>query len=98
VFVLGLLATIVSYAAVLLFQGPFLVGALLADPASARAFWLHVGAAVAGTLGSTITAPVLIIGLALLYYDIRIRGEAFDLDLMIAALDRKEQPPVPVHG
>jgi hypothetical protein len=46
VFVLGFLSTLVSYASILLFQGPFIVGVLLAGPQTARGFWLNIGAAV----------------------------------------------------
>ena len=34
-------------------------------------------------LGGALAAPLLMIGLVLLYYDIRIRKEAFDLQLLM---------------
>jgi hypothetical protein len=88
VFLLVLCATLITYAAVVLFQGPFLAGALLAGLESQTGFWLNIAGAVTGTIGTTLTTPFLIIGLALIYYDARIREEGLDLELSLAALDR----------
>lgn len=89
VFLLVLCAMMVTYAAMLIFQGPFTVGALFAGPESALGFWLNIVGAVTGTIGSTFTTPFLVIGLALLYYDARIREEGFDLQLTLEALDAR---------
>jgi hypothetical protein len=89
VFLLVVCATMITYAGMALFQGPFAVGAMMAGPESARAFWLNVIGAITGTIGATFTAPFLIIGLALIYYDARIRQEGLDLELTLAALDRR---------
>jgi hypothetical protein len=88
VLLLVICATIVTYAALMLFQGPFMFGAFLAGPESVRGFWLNVVGAMLGTVGTTLTTPFLIIGLALIYYDARIREEGLDLELTLAALDR----------
>ena len=88
VFLLGLCATLITYAAVILFQGPFLAAAMMAGLESTAGFWLNIAGAVTGTIGTTLTTPFLIIGLALIYYDARIREEGFDLELTLAALDR----------
>ena len=89
VFLLVLCAVMVTYAAMLIFQGPFTVGAIVAGPESALGFWLNIVGAVTGTIGTTFTTPFLIIGLALLYYDARIREEGFDLELTLQALDAR---------
>lgn len=89
VFLLVLCAMMVTYAAMLIFQGPFTVGSLVAGPESALGFWLDIAGAVTGTVGTTFTTPFLIIGLALLYYDARIREEGFDLELTLQALDAR---------
>ena len=89
VFLLVLCAMMVTYAAMLIFQGPFMLGAIMAGPESALAFWLNIAGAVTGTVGTTFTTPFLIIGLALLYYDARIREEGFDLELTLQALDTR---------
>lgn len=87
VFLMVLCATLVTYAALVLFQGPFLAAALIAGFDTSRGFWLNLIGGVSGTIGTTLTTPFMIIGLALIYYDARIREEAFDLDLSLAALD-----------
>jgi hypothetical protein len=38
-----------------------------------------------------ISGPIMIIGLAMMYYDLRIRKEALDLELLLGHLDA---PPV----
>jgi hypothetical protein len=88
VFLMTLCAVLVTYAALILFQGPFVFAAMLSGVETARGFWLNVLGAVAGTIGTTLTTPFLIIGLAVIYYDARIREEGFDLELSLAALDR----------
>lgn len=85
--VLVVFAIVITYAAMALFQGPFLVGAVQAGPESTTAFWLQLVGAVTGTIGGAITGPLMIIALALFYYDIRIRKEGFDVQLMLASLD-----------
>jgi len=82
-------AMAVTYAAMLIFQMPFAVAAFLSGPESALGFWLNIVGAVTGTIGTTFTTPFLVIGLALLYYDARIREEGFDLELTLAALDSR---------
>ena len=98
VFLLWLCATVITYAGVALFQGPFALAALVAGPETIRGFWLNLMGVVIGTIGGTFTGPVMIVGLALLYYDMRIRHEGFDLELMIDALDRKGPPPEPARA
>jgi MFS family permease len=87
VFLLVACATIISYAAMMLFQGPFLAATFFAGPDTSAAFWFAILGLVAGTIGGTFTGPIMIVGLALLYYDARVRDEGLDLQLMMAALD-----------
>lgn len=87
VLLLFVCVTVISYAGMALFQGPFLMAALFAGTDTTQGFWLNLAGVVSGTIGSTFTGPIMIVGLALLYYDTRIRHEALDLDLMIDALD-----------
>jgi hypothetical protein len=42
---------------------------------------------LAGFIAGSITGPLATIGLSLLYYDERVRKEAFDLQLMLSSLD-----------
>jgi len=66
---------------------PFMVGAVLAGPETAAGLTLNMAGVVLGTAGSTFTGPIMMIGLALAYYDLRIRKEAFDLQMMLDAID-----------
>jgi hypothetical protein len=93
--VLVIFAMIITYAAMALFQGPFAVGAMMAGPESRTAFWLNLAGAVTGTLGGAVSGPLMIIALALHYYDVRIRKEGLDLDMMIASLGPDGPPPAP---
>jgi len=47
---------------------------------------------LAGFVGGSITGPLATIGLSLLYYDERVRKEAFDLQLMLSSLDAPGVP------
>ena len=87
IFLILLCAVIITYATALLLQGPFMVGALIAGPETVTALTLNIMGAVLGTAGSTFSGPIMIIGLAMAYYDLRIRKEALDLQMMLASLD-----------
>lgn len=78
---------VISYVSVLIFQMPFTVASVMAGPESAAAMWFTIVGTISSTIGSTLTAPIMIIGFVVLYYDLRIRKEALDLDMMIQALD-----------
>jgi hypothetical protein len=89
VFLIGLMMSVVSWVVASIFQGPFLIAAVvLAMKQTQPPLWLNSLAAVAGGLGGALSGPLLMIPLALLYYDLRVRKEGFDLELMMAALDR----------
>jgi hypothetical protein len=49
---------------------------------------------VAGFVAGSLTGPLATIGISLLYYDERVRKEAFDLHLMMASIDAEPQPLV----
>ena len=87
VLLLCVCAVIVAYAGAALLQGPFFLAAMAAGFESSSGFWLQMAGAVAGTIGQAFTSPIMIVGLALQYYDARMRDEAFDIDLMLAALE-----------
>ena len=86
-FVAVLLCTVVAYAGVIVFQGPFLVTIMFAVRAGQVPQWLTFVSAVSGAVGGAITGPLLMIVLVLCYYDSRIRKEAFDLQFMMSSLD-----------
>lgn len=94
IFVAVLLATVVGYVGVIVFQGPFFATMMLTARGGQIPQWIPFAYAVSGAVGGAITGPVLIIVLVLLYYDTRIRKEAFDLQFMISSLDH----PAPAQG
>jgi hypothetical protein len=87
VFLIILCATVIAYATSLLFTGPFSLAALAVGPTTKLALLLNVAGAISGAIGGMISGPVMIIGLAMMYYDLRIRKEAFDLQMMLDAID-----------
>jgi hypothetical protein len=87
VFLLILCALFISYATTALLQGPFLVGALVAGPGTATAVAMTIAGAVLAGVGTMFSGPIMIIGLAMIYYDLRIRKEALDLQMMLDSLD-----------
>jgi Membrane domain of glycerophosphoryl diester phosphodiesterase len=87
VFLVMLCAVVITYATVLLLQVPFIIGATLAGPGTPLSVALGVAGAVLGGIGSMFSGPIMIIGLAMMYYDLRIRKEALDLQVMLEALD-----------
>lgn len=54
-------------------------------------FWSTLG----GFLGRTLAGPIATIAIALIYYDQRVRKEAFDLQLMMEAIGQPATPPPP---
>jgi len=89
IFVAFLLAAIMSYVGVIIFQGPFLIPMMIAMIHNTRLpVWLAFLTAVSGAVGGSITGPISMIVLVLCYYDARIRKEAFDLQFMMSALEK----------
>jgi hypothetical protein len=87
VFLIILCAMMISYATAALLQGPFMLGAMIAGPGSPAAIGLTIVGAVLGGIGGMFSGPIMIIGLAMVYYDLRIRKEALDLRMMLDSLD-----------
>ena len=86
VLVLVIFATVIAYISVLIFQMPLTTAAFIAGPESAAAFWLNLAAAVTGAIASAISGPIMIIAFVVFYYDVRIRHEGLDLQIMMDKL------------
>lgn len=83
-FVFGVLSLVIS----MLFGGVVgAIGVLLQKPTLAL-IMIYLASFVAGSL----TGPLATIGISLLYYDERVRKEAFDLQLMMSTLDAPTAP------
>jgi|HubBroStandDraft_2_1064218.scaffolds.fasta_scaffold122025_2 hypothetical protein len=85
-FMIFFLTVAISWAVIGLFQVPFmiLIAASAKNPALA-VLWV-VLMEIANLSGSVLVAPIGTIGFVLLYYDLRVRKEAFDLHMMIQAI------------
>jgi hypothetical protein len=93
-----LLAASLSYGVGLMFQIPFVVlVAVTAKQSHLMLLWTVLGQ-VGGFLGGILVAPVHTIGFALFYYDLRVRKEAFDLQMMMQAIGADPMPPAITGG
>ena len=90
VFIALLLAFVISVVGSLVFYIPFYIATLMAIAKSHTVpAWLGLAMSVSSAVGRSLTGPIFLIVLVLCYYDTRIRKEAFDLQFMIASLDRR---------
>jgi hypothetical protein len=88
-----LLAAALTYGVGLMIQLPFFVlVAFSAKQSHLMLLWTVLGQ-VANFLGGIVVAPVHTIGFALFYYDLRVRKEAFDLQMMMQAIGADPMPP-----
>ena len=92
VFALMAFAMIITYAVLAVFQGPFLVVGAMAGPESSTFFWMNLLGTITGSVGGAFTAPLMIVAFAVLYYDLRVRHEGLDLQLMLAGLEAPVGP------
>ena len=90
-FLLMICTTMVAYAMMMVLQMPFIVAMVVVGPETRAGFWLNMVGTATGTAGQTLTAPIIAIGVAVLYFEARVRHEALDLQVMTEAL----VPPAP---
>jgi hypothetical protein len=82
------LMTIIRTVLVMLCQAPFSVAAILITVKGARpGLWLTIPSLLVGGVAAAAVAPLLMISFAIAYYDLRVRKEGFDLQLMMSNLD-----------
>ncbi len=87
VFVLMAFTMVITYAVLAVFQGPFVIAGTMAGPESSTFFWMNLFGTITGSIGGAFTAPLMVVAFAVLYYDLRVRNEGLDLQLMLAGLD-----------
>jgi len=80
---LMLIVTLLFSVPLALFNMASVAGGTPAPPTA----WLQVANIVGTYLTQCLVTPLMTIGLSLLYYDQRVRKEAFDLELMMASID-----------
>jgi hypothetical protein len=86
IFLAILLGIVVIYAVALLLQGPFYAGIAVTGIKGHIPNWLLLLMSVSSSVGGAIAGPLMMIILVVVYYDLRIRKEAFDLQHMISSL------------
>jgi hypothetical protein len=83
-FLILLLYVALSIGAGLLFGAPFQIGVMLSkNSPGMMIFWLAM-TQVGGFIASVLVIPVVTIASAVFYYDLRVRKEAFDLQLLMS--------------
>jgi hypothetical protein len=91
IFMIGVLMVLVSAVAALVLRAPFSIAVVVEAARNHQATpWLAYTADVAGGVSGALSGPLLMIGLALAYYDVRVRKEGLDLQLMMASLGERD--------
>lgn len=96
-FMIYLLSFSMAWGIVAVFQMPFAVLITVGGRHSPLFVLWTVLMQVGNFIASVLVAPVSTIGFALFYYDLRVRKEAFDLQMMMQAVGADPMPP-PVTG
>ncbi len=92
------LMVMIQMVLVSLCQAPFSVASMLIMAKGGRpGLWLTIPSVLVGGVGASATAPLLMISFVIAYYDLRVRKEGFDLQLMMAHLDEAVQPRTPIQ-
>lgn len=86
IFVICFLVIVLNYAITIALV--FLATTLAAYVSRGHAVFLQSVYALAFFLAGSLTGPIATIALSLVYYDERVRQEAFDLQLMMASIDK----------
>jgi hypothetical protein len=88
-FLIVVLMAVIRWVAWAIFTGPFFIAAIVfATRVGQMSPWLYFPMSVSGAVSAALTGPLLAISLVLLYYDVRVRREGFDLEWMLSALQR----------
>jgi hypothetical protein len=85
--VIMVFGVIISQVAGLILQGPFVIAGVVAGPDTPLGFGLTIAGALAASMASAVALPLTTVAFAVLYFDARVRHEAFDLELLIDAID-----------
>lgn len=97
IFLVFLLIGIITYAAVFVFQAPFMIALMVYAKQGQSPVWLNLLSQFSSFLAGVLIGPIGMIAFSLLYYDLRIRKEGFDLQNMMDNLGKGapvgEAPP-----
>ena len=100
-FVIFALSFFLSMVASTIFEFPFAIATGFVEATGAAALTLTFLTQIGSIIGAVLAFPISTIAFALLYFDMRVRKEAFDLQVMMAALPADGSmppPPIPPSG
>ncbi len=97
IFVVGLLFYVLRFAVTMLLQWPVIIAAmfLFRNNVDATQALTQVASAVSAFVSGTLAAPLATISISLIYYDQRVRKEAFDLQYMMSTMGGDPPQPAP---
>jgi len=87
VFIIWLLFVVLTVTVSILLQWVIGLAAWASAGHGGPKSWVQVASVVAGFATQCVVGPLLTIALSLVYYDERVRKEAFDIELMISTID-----------
>ncbi len=92
-----ILMYLVTLGVTLIVNSPFVIAILYYNIKlhSLPPLWISILSALAGGASGAAMGPLMMIALVLLYYDLRVRKEGFDLQAMMAALDTQSPVEAP---
>jgi hypothetical protein len=76
---------LVAFVVQFLLAAPFAIFLMISALKGLIPLWAQLGSALADALGAILAGSLMMITLTLIYYDVRIRKEAFDLETMLAS-------------
>ncbi|MGP0019048.1 MAG: hypothetical protein ACLPHP_10805 [Candidatus Sulfotelmatobacter sp.] len=100
IFVIGLLILALKFGISSLLQWPVLIAAGFSLRGGVREFavgW-QVAVLLSGFVATSLVGALAMIAFSIVYYDERVRKEAFDLQLMMTTLDASALPPSPAQA
>jgi hypothetical protein len=93
IFAIAFLMTLVAWIATLVGGLPFIIGTfILALKRIAIPIWFQIIGSILERGAAALTTPLVPIGLALLYYDVRVKKEGYDLRVMMENLGPEQAP------
>lgn len=95
IFVVTIVMILIVYVIRLLLSLPFTIPVLIQMGRGVIPLWQQVGGSIAGAISGMLVGALVTIAIVLIYYDVRIRKEAFDLQAMMAALGQPAIAPPP---
>jgi hypothetical protein len=96
IFVIFLLVVVATYVAILVLQMPLLI-LMMASAAAHKtpSFGLQLLQQLAAFVSQVLVGPIGTIAFSLMYYNLRVRKEAFDIQHLMASMPSNPEPNAP---